>query len=596
MATGKTPLSFTIQLADGTQRVVESESEKITIGSSKEAHVTIEDPSIAGTHCLLRVKEGPKVTLVDLGTDAGTKVHGRVIEEESQLQDGDILEIGATSVTVHFGGAVLSPTVPGRVPAGLEDMTEEQGDDATEVIHTEENLRAHTLEKTEKASMTENEQNIVENPSLVTREPPKGKTYSEVAFHWGSALMGVKRLSPGENLVLGTEDGADFVLSAEQLTANHTLVEQTETGATVKLAAGMTATVNGKETSGDIQLDKDDVAQVTMGALTFTIRYSNQIPPLLADLSKTWDSLYTKTLAFALILQTAFLIAFFITPSFEEFEDDDLFNNPNFFQELILREPEEKKEKKEDLSGKKAAQHKEDEGLFGKKDKPKEDKVASSEGAPVVDKDKREEDRKIAMEALAALGLGPESQVSDVMGPGGLGSGINNALGGLRGTAMGDAGGAGGLGTRGTGAGGGGNALGIGGLGSGTGRGSGGNGNIDLGGRGKGMTRIRPGKVTYKGSLSREEIQRVVKRHMNQIKYCYEKQLAKSPNLQGKVVAFWVIAGTGLVQTAKASQNTMSNKAVEKCIIKVVKRMRFPRPKGGGVVTVTYPFVFSSSG
>jgi hypothetical protein len=333
-----------------------------------------------------------------------------------------------------------------------------------------------------------------------------------------------------------------------------------------------------------------------MGVLTFTIRYSNQIPPLLADLSKTWDSLYTKTLAFALILQTAFLIAFFITPSFEEFEDDDLFNNPNFFQELILREPEEKKEKKEDLSGKKAAQHKEDEGLFGKKDKPKEDKVASSEGAPVVDKDKREEDRKIAMEALAALGLGPESQVSDVMGPGGLGSGINNALGGLRGTAMGDAGGAGGLGTRGTGAGGGGNALGIGGLGSGTGRGSGGNGNIDLGGRGKGMTRIRPGKVTYKGSLSREEIQRVVKRHMNQIKYCYEKQLAKSPNLQGKVVAFWVIAGTGLVQTAKASQNTMSNKAVEKCIIKVVKRMRFPRPKGGGVVTVTYPFVFSSSG
>ena len=110
------------------------------------------------------------------------------------------------------------------------------------------------------------------------------------------------------------------------------------------------------------------------------------------------------------------------------------------------------------------------------------------------------------------------------------------------------------------------------------------------------MTRIRPGKVVYKGSLSREEIQRVVKRYMNQIKYCYEKQLAKSPNLQGKVVAFWIIAGTGLVQTAKASQNTMGDKTVEQCIIKVVKRMRFPRPKGGGTVTVTYPFVFSSSG
>ena len=51
---------------------------------------------------------------------------------------------------------------------------------------------------------------------------------------------------------------------------------------------------------------------------------------------------------------------------------------------------------------------------------------------------------------------------------GGLGTGINNALGGLL-DRFGDAGGAGGLGYRGTGAGGGGNALGIGGLGSGTG-------------------------------------------------------------------------------------------------------------------------------
>ena len=593
MAPREIPLSFTIQLADGSQRVEEVTLDKITLGKSDEASITIQDDSLAGTHCIIRVGEGPVVTVMDLGTDAGTKIRGAKIEDETPLQDGDELQLGNTKIAVNFGGVVLNPTVPGRVPAGLDDLTEEQvDDDVTEVI----NPSPRSLEKTEKMSMTNEDLKTDKQDETQENSAPVSKAYVEIAMYWGNALMGVKRLGAGSVLTVGSEDGADFNLSTESLQANHQLVSQSESGATVTPGPGMKATVNGAEKSGGFQLGQNETAEVQADAIKFVVRYTNQIPPVLGDMSKTWDSLYTKALAFALILQTAFLIAFFITPNFDEFEDDDLFNNPNFFQELILREPEEKKEKKEDLSGKKAAQHKEDEGLFGKKDKPKEDKVASTEGAPVVDKDKREEDRKIAMEALAALGLGPESQVSDVMGPGGLGSGINNALGGLRGTAMGEAGGAGGLGTRGTGAGGGGNALGIGGLGSGTGRGSGGSGNIDLGGRGKGMTRIRPGKVVYKGSLSREEIQRVVRRHMNQIKYCYEKELAKSPNLQGKVVAFWIIAGTGLVQTAKASQNTMGNKNVEQCVMKVVKRMRFPRPKGGGTVTVTYPFVFSSSG
>ena len=155
-------------------KVVESSGTKLTIGASDEkTNVIVSDDQIAGAHCLLRVKDNSVVTVMDLGTDAGTKVRGRVIEEECQLQDGDILHIGGAKVTVNFGGAVLSPTVPGRVPAGLDDMTEEQGDEATEIIHTEENNRDKTLEKTEKTSMTENQNNEPENTSLVTTLPPQ---------------------------------------------------------------------------------------------------------------------------------------------------------------------------------------------------------------------------------------------------------------------------------------------------------------------------------------------------------------------------------------------------------------------------------------
>ena len=79
--------------------------------------------------------------------------------------------------------------------------------------------------------------------------------------------MGVKRLAPGGNLVVGAESDADFVVTAEGLTANHELVSQTENGAQIKPGPGMTLTVNGQEKSGNIQLEKDEEAVVTLGAL-----------------------------------------------------------------------------------------------------------------------------------------------------------------------------------------------------------------------------------------------------------------------------------------------------------------------------------------
>lgn len=125
----------------------------------------------------------------------------------------------------------------------------------------------------------------------------------------------------------------------------------------------------------------------------------------------------------------------------------------------------------------------------------------------------------------------------------------------------------------------------------------GGNGNIELGGRGKGATRVGPGKIAYKGGLSRDEIQRVVGRVMSQAKYCYEKELVRDPTLVGKVVASWTIDATGKATHVAIAANTIagaSGAAVGGCVARIVARLVFPAPRGGGEVHVTYPFVFSS--
>ncbi|MEM7678601.1 MAG: AgmX/PglI C-terminal domain-containing protein, partial [Myxococcota bacterium] len=312
------------------------------------------------------------------------------------------------------------------------------------------------------------------------------------------------------------------------------------------------------------------------------------------------DWIFPAIFTVCFLLHAFFIVGTFLTPDRNTGLIDDLFKNQNRFAQMILKAPEEqKKRKKLDLSGMKGgAKAKDDEGKFAKKEKPKKDKLASKAGAPRVDPNKREKDRKIALNSglLSVLkGARDAGAVSNVFGPGGLGTGINNAMGGLRGTEMGDAGGAGGLGTRGTGAGGGG-SLGIGGLGThGHGRGTGGYGNIDLGGKGKARTRVVPGRTIIKGSLSKAEIARVIRRNLARFKFCYEKQLTSNPNLGGKISVYFTIAPTGSVARASVRETSMNEATVEGCVLKVMRSLKFPKPKGGGIVVVTYPFVFAAT-
>ena len=58
----------------------------------------------------------------------------------------------------------------------------------------------------------------------------------------------------------------------------------------------------------------------------------------------------------------------------------------------------------------------------------------------------------------------------------------------------------------------------------------------------------------------------------------------------------FVISKDGSVATATTKSTTLRNPIVEKCINARFMRMRFPAPKGGGIVIVSYPFVFNSQG
>lgn len=107
-------------------------------------------------------------------------------------------------------------------------------------------------------------------------------------------------------------------------------------------------------------------------------------------------------------------------------------------------------------------------------------------------------------------------------------------------------------------------------------------------------SRSKLGKAKVSGSLDKEVIRRVVRRHLASIKYCYETELVKDAALAGRIEVSFVIAADGAVSSAEVKSSTMGNDAVERCVVKKVESMVFPKPTGGGVVAVSYPFVFTT--
>jgi TonB family protein len=95
------------------------------------------------------------------------------------------------------------------------------------------------------------------------------------------------------------------------------------------------------------------------------------------------------------------------------------------------------------------------------------------------------------------------------------------------------------------------------------------------------------------GSLDAALVDEVIKRNLAQIRYCYQRQLPKDRTLAGKIAIKFVISNDGTVSSARVKSSSLDNAQVEQCVVGRFLRMDFPQPKGGGIVTVSYPFMFS---
>lgn len=114
------------------------------------------------------------------------------------------------------------------------------------------------------------------------------------------------------------------------------------------------------------------------------------------------------------------------------------------------------------------------------------------------------------------------------------------------------------------------------------------------GNTGAGQVGIVEEESIVDGGLDKEVIAEYIRSKIGQIRYCYERQLSAKPELAGKVLVKFTIGSTGKVATQGVKNTTLDNSAVEGCILRRIAKWKFPTPKGGTKVVVSYPFLFKS--
>jgi hypothetical protein len=651
----RTSLVFEVYRGATLLQTAEFSEESVTIGSGADALLLVEDPSLAALHAVFNVEQDGSVRVLDLGAEAGV-VHRGSRVTDAPVNPGDSFTLGDLSVVVRFDAPVstedqtvvhakrpkFDPTEVSTVYMDAEDISElarqeldepaerDAGEDALSFV-----LRAGSSSSS--AGENRNAPKVLEvsqvwesiildtrhyrrsgKPVTIGSESGHKWTFIGMDIGWVPApLASILPFTPPMWSEVNTQYKNEFYTPDHALPGNaaHALLswKGNQYVANVSSAWGGFALIGddrysfedlvarGKaQKSGagyEIPMDDEIKLAIQVDETTFVaqlVHQSQKVGPgwmALLGLTLMAEAFFLGLLSlFAFLgLLFALLVMFMPRPP-----DSDFMKIDERFVDMLLdkqKKEEEKKDKKPQANpdAGEGAKAKREEGKVGKKDA----KMEKAKGNK-VEMQKAQLDKQIAEDA-GLLGALRDSGMMDGMG-GAVDAEMLGGIGGLIG-AKGVQVGSGGLGSRGSGLGGGGTADGLGGLGT-KGMGSGasgyGRGGGNFGEKGEGALGAVGGDPIIIGALDKALIDAVVKRHMNAIRYCYQRELVKSPSLKGKVSIKFTIAKDGSVSAASTKSSTLGSSTAEGCIVNQFLRMKFPEPKGGGIVIVTYPFIFTA--
>jgi TonB family protein len=651
------PVPLTLKVFKGDTLVTSKDFERdiIKIGRLSSAHLCLDDEKVSRIHSVIEVSADGSLSIIDMGSVEGTYVNGKRVNK-GRVAFGDEIRVGATTIRLEnpaevaaanlVAAAASAPVAASPVlaaPAGgklAEGLAQAAAVPAAApapapvapapVAHQpamDPSFAATEKHAVVPAAEPAPRQAATPAPRVVRKsKKSNGPMGLSLRFSWGDQRVGEFFLAPFQKhtFAVGSDKGVQFVMGDSKLGGPRLDVVRSDgqtfsVAFTGKMKGELTRKGDSRDLQGVIEsgkasneggayvlaLEPDDFFWVDLGGVTLEVVFQPVPKRVFVPLSESIDYVPLNIFLMMFLLGTLFIISALDRGGDELAFDDDLSESQARIAKLIVKPPEEKKSRfieqlqqqkekqKQKKAGELAAKSRGDEGQMGKKDAPK----TANRTAPKGDPSKKDQARALTSKIFG----GGKGGLSTVFGSGGLGGELKSAMGNMFGAKAGDSGGFGGLGLRGNGGGGGGtgDSIGIGGVGTkgrGGGTGSYGTGVGTLGGKASVDVGITSSDPVVMGSLDKELIRQVIHRNRSQIRFCYEEQLTRFPKLNGKVAVKFVIRGDGTVASSEVAQSTAGNAELERCVSGRVRMWQFPKPKGGGMVVVTYPFIFKPSG
>ncbi len=643
------PVQLTLKVFKGEELIASKDFDRdiIKIGRLSSAHLCLDDEKVSRIHSVIEVGADGALSIIDMGSVEGTWVNGKRVNKGA-LAFGDEIRVGNTAIRVeqmaqNLAAAAASVEEPTRVTAVDPAMLGGAPERAEPTVVLDE-AAVPPAPVAASPAVTMPAMPAVQPPPAPpeamayepapepvyaaprprhTRKKGSGPLGLELRFLWGDQMVGEYFLRPGAGkpFSIGSAASVNFEMGDAKLGGpSFELVKPDQQGFLVRFTNKMKGEYCRKGQQMDLQqaiesgrasndgeayginIGPDDLVVVELGGVRVEACLQPVPKPVFVPFTETIDFTVLNIFLVMFFLGALFVITALNRNAEGDMYADELSGSQARIAKLIIKPPEVQKnpllerlaKQKEQSSGEMAAKHRGDEGKAGKKDAPNR----NARMAPKGDPNNKDQAREMLSKVFGSSGGG----MSTVFGKNGLGGELQSAMGNLFGATAGDSGGMGGLGLRGSGSGGGGtgNTIGIGGIGTkgrggglgkygeGVGLGMGGKKGVDIG--------ITSSEPIVMGSLDKELIRQVIHRNRGQIRYCYESQLTKFPKLAGRVAIKFVITASGTVASSTVADSSVKNAAMETCIAGRVRTWQFPKPKGGGVVIVTYPFNFKQSG
>lgn len=638
------PITLKVYRGDALVKTEQFNRDIIKIGRLASAHLVLDDEKISRIHSVIEVAPDGNISIIDMGSAEGTFVNGKKVSR-GKLFYGDEVTLGGLRLVLEppAGTSEKGPAA-GQPPARTTGVNRaiampETGaapkPGAQGLPRGKTNGKARTTATSLALASAEMPAPVAARPkgAFVTTVPAVIEDLSsepdlgvELRVLWGQTILDVGTfVRPKVPVYLGDTDRC--AMRFEGLPLRELPVLKFANGEyRFTFTKGMNGVVverDSRRTFGELVREKKAAPESEVnGAYSITVPKAGQVRAEVGTLaieagvkvprslksSPFWERVNYRVLNLFLVLffiQAGFIVAANNWPYNTDIVADDLFKNPQQMAKFIIKPPDQpppvgapaaRAEEKKD-EGEAAERAKGEEGQMGKKDAPK----TNGRSAPkAIDPSAKELVKRTGL--LAALGRGGGSGLSTVMGNG-LGGDVRGAVGNMFGPVVGDSYGLGGLGIRGSGSGGGGSGetIGIGAVGTkgrGGGMGSYGTGVGGLGAKSDRPVNVQTGNAVVMGSIDKELIRKVIQEHAAQILFCYEQQLALNPRLQGKVSVKWVINADGSASSPQidASATTLDDPKVHECMMARITSWLFPKPKGGGIAVITYPWILRATG